>query len=212
MFALIAVGLALVARSTADGRLPPFWIVLAAVGGCAAVARPLALRERGLPSLLVGLVATQLGLNALFLFAATGRLPHGGAAGWLCCGPGRPIAAGPGLTVPVPDSGVVTVGRGWLAQFVAHLVAVAVCAWWLRAAERRAWAALAQVAGTVQEAARRLLDRLTADRSRSWPAPTVFGSIYPDAYRLAGERLAEACPRRGPPSPATPSEIGLAHT
>jgi hypothetical protein len=198
----VGVLLALAAHSSADGRLPSPALVLLVGAGATVLARPFAAHERRLAGLLAGLTAAQLGLHAVFLYAATGRAVHPGMAGWLCCGDGRPIPAGGGVQLAVPALGSVTLTRAALVQLLAHLAAVAVNAWWMRRVERRLWAAAAGAADAVGRAAaavlRGLLAALTRAPVAAAPAPAVPRAPHPASARYAVV-LARCWPRRGPP-------------
>ncbi|MEN3361751.1 MAG: hypothetical protein V7637_5733, partial [Mycobacteriales bacterium] len=200
--ALVGVGLALAARGSADGRLPSPLLLALAVAGATVLARPFAGHERRLPGLLAGLTAAQLGLHAVFLFAATGQLAHPGVAGWLCCGDGRPVPAGGGMRLALPVLGGVTLTRAVLVQLLAHAAAVAVNAWWMRRAERRMWAAAARAADAVVRAAAALVRGLLAALGRvpivAGPAP-VFRRAPRGAPPGYAALLARCRPRRGPP-------------
>ena len=194
---VVGVAVALVAHTSVDGDLPSVTALAVSAVVLTVLARGATVAEVRLPVLLAGLTAVQLGLHAVFLYLATGRATHTGAAGWLCCGDATPIHAGAGAGL----------SRGALVLLAAHLLAVAVTAFWLRRLEVRVWRAAHAAASTVLSAVSALLRALIATIRSLLPAPRPH--VVPSPHREllvlplpASVLLTRAVTRRGPPAVA----------
>jgi hypothetical protein len=195
VWGLVGVALAVLAHGSTDGRLPgpatliTCWAILtvAGLGGTH--------REWGLLPLVASLATTQTGLHAFFMWSATGRWTHGGSVGWLCCGGGAPVPAGPGVHVAG-----VGLDRVSIVQLLARLLAVVICAWWLRRGEALVWNAARTVARGVHTVLTEVLTRIgLTPLTPRWPARPRVGR-GPDRSANRGVLLACATSRRGPPA------------
>lgn len=188
VFAAVAVVLLLILRARSDGAGPSLAIVVASFGLVTVLARPLTSHERGLPVIFVGLVATQLGLHVLFLFAATGQLAHPGPAGLVC----SPAATSETSCLPTERGGVLLLG--------VQLLAALLFSWWVRGADAIGW----QLARRPDRIVRAIVDRIarvlvTAVRALV-PEPIV--AIAPQRKSVpmpTSPIFAVEHPRRGPP-------------
>ncbi len=174
------VGFALAAHTSTEHGAPPGWLIALAVLGCLPLTALLTRREVRLPTLLGGLVGTQLALDAAFLLETASRARTAGSPGWLCCG-GPPARSGPAV-----------LDRAALVQLALHLVVAVALATLLRCGERRLWrvarAAAAHAVGSVRALVRQLVAQLsvaaTATPATAAPsAPAALGGPPPGAGR-----------------------------
>ncbi|MBX6767239.1 MAG: hypothetical protein IRY90_08830 [Actinomadura rubrobrunea] len=171
VFAVVCVCLTALGHRTASGEPMPPDALLWGFFGVWAAALPLAGHERSLPTIFGGLLGGQFVLHALF---STGE-PHCHRLG----------SAHP---APAAD-------HGGTAMAIAHLLAAAVSAWWLRRGERAAWR-LARLAASV------LLRPLWLTFSA--PAPQAPRAAVPRTRPSAPPRVAplrHVLVLRGPPAP-----------
>ena len=184
-FALVSVAFALIAHSTTSHTLPSLWLVGCSVVVVAATAHPMAALEHRLPSLVTGLVATQLILHAVFQLQATGRSSVT-TAGWLCCGSdATPL---PMSTTATPAHTDGPFGRAALVQLGVHVLVALVIATALRLRERSVWTLARQAAARAGATLGRLLGTLIA----------TVAAVLPVSGDLSARR---AQPRRAGPSP-----------
>ena len=181
VFAVVCVLLGAAGHGLSSGAPPPLVGLVAGVPLVVVLAGWLAGRQRSLPVIAVAVTGGQLGLHALFDYAAavpppgvehTHHLSTAGHAGH----------AAQSMT---------------LAMAAGHLVAGLIAAWWLRRGEAAAWAHCAALAAVAAQA----LSLVCAD-------PVVLPSA---AAPLAGPRRPICWPRRivqrhslvrrGPPRP-----------
>ncbi|MGH8891395.1 MAG: hypothetical protein ACRDV3_16740 [Acidothermaceae bacterium] len=188
VFAAVAVVLLLMLRATSDGAGPSLLVVCSSFGLVTALARPLTSRERSLPVVFAGLVATQFALHVLFLFAATGQLAHPGGVGLVC----SPAATSSTSCLPTERGGLVLLG--------VQLLAALGFAWWVRGADAIGWQLARRpdriVRAIIASIARMLVKALSA----LVPEPAV--SVAPQAKSVPVPALpifAVERPRRGPP-------------
>ncbi|MFJ9350802.1 hypothetical protein [Streptomyces sp. NPDC101237] len=214
VFAAVCVLLAAAGHGLAMGDMPPLWADAAGFAVVFGLGRALAGRERGLPAIGAGMLATQAGLHVGFAAARTGApAPPGtmsmdmGAA---------PMGAGhasmahmPMSHLPVTDLSTAHPHLHGPAMAVlahhphaltahatlAHVLAALVASWWLRCGEAALWSLLRRAAALVPGLAAwwrdAPLSRPVTDRR---PAPA--GPIRP--RRLLA--LRHAVSRRGPPA------------
>ncbi|HVU73034.1 MAG TPA: hypothetical protein VHE83_08730 [Mycobacteriales bacterium] len=188
-----AVGLTvtLAAHTSVDGALPSVPALAGSVLVLTLLARLATAAEVRLPVLLAGLTAAQLGLHAAFLYLATGRATHPGTAGWLCCGDATPIREG---------TGAAGLSRGALVLLAAHLLAVAVTAFWLRRLELRVWRAARAAAGALTTTVTSLVHALVALARAVTPHERPQVAPTPPVLPLPGSvLLTRRVRRRGPP-------------
>lgn len=170
-FAAVATGIAALGHVVGGGAAPDLAVLIAGGAGAGAVTVGLARRRRGARSILVAMLACQLGFHLLFAVDL-----HGAGA------------AGP--DTPAMGSASAFGAAGPLRMVGFHLVAAALSTVVLAAGERALFGLFAALARTVRiprpPAAVDLVPRWTA---RSVPA---------DAPRPEGPLLSTS-PRRGPP-------------
>jgi hypothetical protein len=167
VFATVCVALATTGHVMASGAGVPPLAAMAGLGALTALAAVLAGRERSLATIFGGLLAGQFMLHVLFEAAQHGQnLGHGH--------PVTPSSSGATMTL-------------------AHVLAAAVSAWWLRRGERAVW---------------RLAKRAAAAFVRLLVVspPTPVWHVPPAARVGATPRLSlllrHVLVRRGPPSPS----------
>jgi len=186
------VGFALAAHTSTEHGAPPGWLIALAVLGCLPLTALLTRREVRLPTLLGGLVGTQLALHAAFLLETASRARTAGSPGWLCCG-GAPAHPGPAV-----------LDRAALVQLALHLVVAVALAALLRCGERRLWsvarAAAAHAVGSVRALVRQLVAQLSVAATAT-PAPPRRPRPQPSAARPPALVAARPHTRRGPPDP-----------
>jgi hypothetical protein len=196
---VLIVAMALFAHTSADGDLPPVWLITAASVVATLLARAVSGRELRLPALLAALAGGQFGLHAVFLLQATGRGQRVGLAGWLCCG-GASAPTGRRLPIEAVGSSPAGLSQAELVLLVAHLTAAGMSAVWLRRAERQVWSAARSGAHGLRRALTVVIESLLA----TWRPPTEgVGSTprRPDSFgHLAPVHVVAALTRRGPPA------------
>lgn len=190
LVAVVAVGLGVAGHAlVTDGRLPALWLVaaLGAVIGLGAYA--VCGRELRSGTLLLALLAGQIGV-------------HAGAV--LTAGVGNHALAGHPLSVATffcgADAGSMTATHGHVAGAIAmvamHLAASILCLWWMRAGERLAWRGLRAGALLVSRALGLPPGDVTCVPSGAPPrvaAPSHRSTL------TASQRAGRAWSRRGPP-------------
>lgn len=188
VFAAVAVVLPLMLRARSDGAGPPLLVAFSSFVVVTALARPLTSRQRSVSAMFAALVATQLSLHVLFLFAATGRIAHHGRAGLVC----SPAAGSHASCLPAD--------RGGVLLLVVQLLAALAFAWWAHSADATSWQFARHpdriVRAIVARITRALLDALNA------LVPDVVVSVAPQGESAPIPALpvfAVDHPRRGPP-------------
>jgi hypothetical protein len=172
VFATVCVGLAITGHLMASGASVPPSAVAGGLAVTTVVGIVLAGTERSLATIFAGLLGGQFVLHAMFAAAEHGQhLTHGHAM--------SPSSAGTTMTL-------------------AHVVAAAVSAWWLRRGERAVWRLARRIAAAVVRPARALL--AAPPPACATPSfrgvPGVAAAPHPTFLR-------HAVTRRGPPaSPA----------
>lgn len=171
VFAIVATGVGVVAHLAGGGALPPAGLLSAVLMLAALGATPLADRERGPGTLLLGCAVVQLGLHVAL--AGSMHDMHGSAHGPAMPAPG-------GALVPA----------GWM--LLAHVLATLLVAGGLRLGERALWAAARCLAAVVAlPPVAPVLPVVAPARPRPEAVPR----------RPAATPLLRALLRRGPPLP-----------
>jgi hypothetical protein len=191
IFAAVAVILLLALRAKSDGSPPDLALILASFALLTLLLRPLTSRERSLPVVFSGLLASQLLLHVAYLFVSTGQFAHSGSAG-LFCSPATPASGAACLPTE----------RGGVVLLTVQLIAAALFACWIRGADSVAWQLARQSFGalllTLHRFAGVLFKALVA------VVPPVALSLSPRqilAPRLHSALFVHECGRRGPPAP-----------
>jgi hypothetical protein len=195
VFAAACVSLGAFGHDLMSPTLVPGWALALAALAVFAGAVLLGRRERSLPAITATMLAVQLAIHELFTHA---QPPATGMAGMTGM-------AGTGTT---GTAGLVAPAGGAIGgMLVVHLVAAAVCAWWLRQGEAAAWSLLLLLDQCAVAPLRALLalalvlSRGTARRARSTRRPAWHAPA-------AGARptlLRHSVSRRGPPLVALPA-------
>jgi len=212
-FAMVSVVFALIAHSTTSHTLPTTWVVALSVAVVAASAHSMAGMEHRLPSLVAGLLATQLILHAVFQVQTTGQA-NATAAGWLCCGSDvRPATLS---TTATTAHGGGPFDCAALVQLAVHVLAALVIATALRQRERTVWMLARQTAERAGASLGRLITALVFLVALA--VPVVGGPLLrraqphreaPSAMRSV--LLDARAPGRGPPtSPVTGRAVSFA--
>lgn len=176
VFAAVCVTLSASGHDLMSPTLVPGWAL--ALAGLAVFAGALLLgrRERSLPAITAAMVAVQLASHELFTHAQPPAMP-----------------AMPGMA-----------GGSAGGMLVAHLVAAAACAWWLRQGEAAAWSLLLLLDQCAVAPLRALLTLVAAvprGAARSARCPVWYAPA-------AGARpalLRHSVSRRGPPVAVLPA-------
>jgi hypothetical protein len=158
LFAIVCVGVAAVLHGAADGSRPTWLDVAVGVPVIWLAAWPTLGRERSGFELTAGLGAAQIGLHYLFTYLCTfSAAPHSATP----LSPAAMAASMPGMT-NMDDMSSTTMHPPGATMFVAHVLAVGVCGWWLRQGERDFFALCHVVAALFAAPLRWLADAIVA--------------------------------------------------
>ena len=147
MFTAVCLGLGVAAHRAMSDAAVPSWAVAVAGAGVYASARLGARRECRLPGIMALMGVLQVALHLLFAFAQSAAATHSSAMSMSMSMPAMPMPADtsmPGMSMPadtpmlMPGSSMSVVHGGMrmgAGMLVAHAVAAAICAWWLRRGE-----------------------------------------------------------------------------
>ena len=217
VFAAVCLGLGVTAHRLMSGTAIPVWAMVLGGLGAYVPARLGTRRERGLVGILVLMGLAQVALHLLFAFAqdtavaAAARsmptqpssmsMPPSMSMSGMHMAPG---ASMPGVTMPATamhgmsmsgTGGAMRMGAGML---LGHVLAAAICAWWLRRGEsavhRLARSATGWALGRIFVAF-----HVVPVRAAVTPGPS---RIEPVALALRSQWLRTVRPLRGPPSQA----------
>ncbi|MER6463681.1 hypothetical protein ACWC4D_06285 [Streptomyces sp. NPDC001288] len=199
VFAAVCVLLAAAGHGLAMGDMPPPWADAAGFAVVFGLGRALAGRERGLPAIGAGMLATQAGLHVGFAAARTDA-PAARGAMPMARMPMSHMRMGHMSMPPLRPHGQVIAGLAHHPHALtahatlAHVLAALVASWWLRCGEAALWSLLRRAAALVPGLAAWWRD---APLSRPVPGRRLApaGPIRP--RRLLA--LRHAVSRRGPP-------------
>ncbi|MEU8930161.1 hypothetical protein AB0D30_09765 [Streptomyces sp. NPDC048409] len=199
VFAAVCVLLAAAGHGLAMGDMPPPWADAAGFAVVFGLGRALAGRERGLPAIGAGMLATQAGLHVGFAAARTDA-PAARGAMPMAHMPMSHMRMGHMSMTPLRPHGQVVAGLAHHPHAptahatLAHVLAALVASWWLRCGEAALWSLLRRAAAFVPGLAAWWRD---APLSRPVPGRRLApaGPIRP--RRLLA--LRHAVSRRGPP-------------
>jgi hypothetical protein len=189
IFAAVAVILLLALRAKSDGARPDLTVIVVSFALLTLLLRPLTSRERSLPVVFGGLLASQLLLHVGYLFSSTGQFAHAGSSG-LFCSPATPASGA--ACLPTERGGVVLLS--------VQLIAAALFACWIRGADSVAWQLARQSFGALLLSLRQFAGSLF--KALVAVVPPVAFSLSPKqipAPRLHSSLFARECGRRGPP-------------
>jgi hypothetical protein len=182
----------------------PVWALVVGGGVTFLVVRPLTLRERGLPTILVLMGAVQVGLHQLFAAAQHKNsaamqmaMPPRGAY-W--CGHTEPAGvtqAMHNVAGAAPSQHSMTTG-----MWAAHVVAALVAAWWLRRGEAAVWSLARSLGLALITPLVLLVAALVRQWARPRHAPTAALATTTPARLGPGRLLQSGLARRGPPMAA----------
>jgi hypothetical protein len=190
MFTAVCLGLSVAAhRAMSQAAIPPWAIVLGGIG-VYAPARLGSRRERGLLEITLLMGVLQIALHLLFAYAQD----QAASAAQLSMPPMPGMAMPRGTSMPGAGGGM----RMSSGMLLGHVLAAAVCAWWLRRGE-------AAVHAVVRGAAHWIVERLAAPvhvvpvaaRGR------VVLRVEPVALALRSQWLRTRRALRGPPAAAS---------
>ena len=178
VFAVVCVLLGAAGHALASGSLPPLVGLITGIPLAVLVTGWLVRAQRSLPVLAAVGTATQLGLHALFGYAAA-----------------NPVADARTAHLAVHHAGHGAAGSMTAGMAAAHLVAGAVAAWWLRRGEAAVFAHCAALAAAALPLY--LLDSASAlvvPAAEPAPRPRTEAPL-----RLRAAPLRHCLVRRGPP-------------
>jgi hypothetical protein len=199
VFAAMCLGLGVLAHRLMSGAAIPAWAMVLGGIGAYVPARLGTRRERGLVGILLLMGVTQIALHLLF---ASAQNAAAAASTMTASMPGMHMPSGasmagmPGMTMPgMSMSGSGSAMSMSAGMLLAHALAAAICAWWLRRGEAAVHRLVRGAAGWVLG---RILLSFYVATVRPAAAP-AFPRVEPVALALRSQWLRTVRPLRGPP-------------